>query len=136
MRYVFFSFLLWFSYCHSLNSHVIDHLTTQIRLRWSCSTHKIRNNLFVTTFTTALHPIVRGVRALVFEFSPQSSVLLYLGYAIDRPDITRKSLEQQRSNTHSKITKNLTPTLEHRYPVRWIYSTNVRNFGNRSHSAS
>ena len=25
------------------------------------------------------------------------------------------TLEQQRSNTHSKITKTLTPTLEHRY---------------------
>ena len=57
---------------------------------------------------------------MVFEFSSQSSVLLYLGYAIDRHDttliyITRESPEKQRSNTHSKITKTLTPTLEHRY---------------------
>ena len=29
---------------------------------------------------------VVGVRALVFEFSSQSSALLYLGYAIDRHD--------------------------------------------------
>ena len=31
--------------------------------------------------------------------------------------ITRKSLEQQRSNTYSNITNTRTPTLEHRYEI-------------------
>ena len=30
--------------------------------------------------------VVRGIQAFVFEFSSPSSVLLYLGYAIDRHD--------------------------------------------------
>ena len=52
------------------------------------------------------------VRALVFEFSSQSSVLLYLGYAIDRHQyhsfkiISNLSNEKQ-INTHSNITKVL-----------------------------
>ena len=61
---------------------------------------------------------VRGVRALVFEFSSQSNVLLYLRCATDRYDthlylVISKSnariniLEKQHSNT----------TLEHRYNI-------------------
>ena len=50
-----FSFSSSFLNSYYPYNHTLD---TQIRLSWSCSTHKIRNNLFVTISTTALHPIV------------------------------------------------------------------------------
>ena len=63
-----------------------------------------------------------GVRALVFEFLSQSSVLLYPGYGhkLTRYDtliyITRKSLEQQMLKCRLQYERILEPpTLEHRY---------------------
>ncbi len=51
---------------------------------------------------------VRSVRAFVFEFSSQSSGLLYLGYAIDRHDTHLYHKKITRTPTHSIITKYLT----------------------------
>ena len=53
----------------------------------------------------------------MFEFSSQSSVLLYLGYDTH---VSQKISRKVTLKTHSNITKTLTSTLEHRYTPRFL----------------
>ena len=103
-------------YCTKLRDHGTcpSHASTSSD---ACTTNYWRKRVFKSVSTELVvsdHRFVRGVRAFVFEFSSQSSVLLYLGYVIDRHDTHLYHKRITRTATlkctleHSRIT-----TLEH-----------------------